>query len=219
MTIQASPPAYVLVAGPQDCSLEVRFQQQEDRFGHSVSHITRQSRQQLLQSTEGSRADRWPASPPLQQCHQQQLADGRDAVMAVGQAGRGHWSLVAACRRDLPLIWFEVACRIRPSRGDKSASLELVTPDDSITRLGMAYGVSDPWQLTNAHSATFEGQHWRCELRIETGDESSVLQSTQEGLRLDVGNSRETHGPRESKGAMTKTWKYRVHLEPRRGKE
>ena len=45
----------------------------------------------LLRSMEGTPSDDFPPSPPLQQMHLQEI-NGTPVLLAVGMAGRGHWS-------------------------------------------------------------------------------------------------------------------------------
>jgi|GEM_PF-3199226 len=45
----------------------------------------------VLQSVEGTAAEDFPASPPIQQIHIQEI-NGAPVMLGVGMAGRGHWS-------------------------------------------------------------------------------------------------------------------------------
>jgi hypothetical protein len=84
--------------GPRDADshpdgdrVELAFEWEGDRY-QSVLTCHRQGRSvTLFQTREGSPADAWPPSPPLQQLHSQEI-DGRPTVLAVGMAGSTHWS-------------------------------------------------------------------------------------------------------------------------------
>lgn len=92
--------------------LEVVFVEQQGRFRHGVSWQGGGGRWELLTSREGPGEAMWPSSPPLQQVSPHRLADGRDALLAVGMAGSSHWSLsVAPGTGHRAELVFEAACR------------------------------------------------------------------------------------------------------------
>lgn len=105
--------------------LLVRFGWIGDRFAHRICRLdgdqesgqsstqkrgSEPSETLLLESCEGDGQAAWPASPPLQQVDTCRLADQRQGIVAVGMAGRSHWSLsVEPLRTGLT---FDVACRL-----------------------------------------------------------------------------------------------------------
>lgn len=103
----------ILNSGAADgARLTVVFTEDQGRFRHDVSLQKGEDRVELLASREGPNDAMWPSSPPLQQVTPHRLADGRDALLAVGMAGSSHWSLsVTAGRGRLPELIFEAACR------------------------------------------------------------------------------------------------------------
>jgi hypothetical protein len=119
--------------------LRADFRFQGDRFAHVVSLIGRgESPIPLLESVEGTAADAWPASPPLQSLHVETLQDGRRAVLLVGMAGRGHWSASIEALRDSAVLLFDIACRTSES-GVMLAS----TYRDSTPRGGQPFASAD----------------------------------------------------------------------------
>lgn len=108
--------------------LSTQFFWVQDRFQHTIGVLQSPSQQALTQRTllasescaaSASQAcnEQWPADPPLQQLSVEPIGDS-DAVLAVGQAGCGHWSssVEAFLRDDLPTLKFDIACRFsRPA--------------------------------------------------------------------------------------------------------
>ena len=86
---------------------ELRFQWSTDRYSHSWCFGS----QVVLESCESDSAELWPASPPLQQIHQQSFGDGREVLFGLGMAGRGHWSASFTLIEDLRCWIVELACR------------------------------------------------------------------------------------------------------------
>ncbi len=97
-----------LSAGP----LRLRFFRGGDRFAHSVWLVDQISGKEhcLLNSQEGDDTDPWPPSPPLQNFHLEHRSGGITVALAVGMAGRSHWSLAVEA---LPSgeFRFDAACR------------------------------------------------------------------------------------------------------------
>lgn len=72
--------------------LVLRCERTSDRFQSTVIWIDDQGTETvLLRSVEGTPNDDFPPSPPLQQMHLQEI-NGAPVMLAVGMAGRGHWS-------------------------------------------------------------------------------------------------------------------------------
>ena len=92
--------------------LRVEFVWRGDRYAHviSVAHDSGKI-EPLLESLEGTPADDWPPSPPLQNLHRETLPNGRPALLLVGAAGRSHWSASIEAVPDEPALAFDVACR------------------------------------------------------------------------------------------------------------
>jgi len=134
-----------LASGP----LEVCFEWAGDRFGHRVSLASAG----LWRSVEGTGPNddpRWPESAALVEVTR--LGGGpAEALMAVGQAGRTHFSAAIAPDPEVPdAIRFDVAARIQePPRwlGATYASDGLDGPPDVI-RVGPADAVGGPLPRT-----------------------------------------------------------------------
>jgi hypothetical protein len=91
--------------------LRVEFVWRGDRFGHVISLVDADGARPLLESVEGSLADAWPPSPPLQSLTiETRQADSRVALL-VGMAGRSHWSASIEALPDRAELRFDMACR------------------------------------------------------------------------------------------------------------
>lgn len=85
---------------------QLSFKWANDRYCH---HWIAASGEVLMESSETN--DPWPASPPMQQIHQQSFPDGREVIFGVGMSGRGHWSASFTLVPDLKCWIVELACR------------------------------------------------------------------------------------------------------------
>jgi hypothetical protein len=98
--------------GVEGLGLRVEFFWDGDRFGQLISTVSPNGEPQpILQSIEGSPADDWPASPPLQNLSIENLAGSRRAALLVGMAGQSHWSASVEAMPDKPELAFDLACR------------------------------------------------------------------------------------------------------------
>jgi hypothetical protein len=112
-----------------DC-LRVNFHYQGDRFSHVVSLIGCGERPILLfESVEGTAADSWPPSPPLQSLHVEALPDGRNAALLVGMAGRGHWSASVEALAGGAALDFDIACRTQEPRAKLASTYRLAAAE------------------------------------------------------------------------------------------
>ncbi len=93
--------------------LRVVFFRQQDRFAHRLEVVGEQGAAVLFQSVEGTDAERFPPSPPLQELHVEQRPGSVQVALLVGMAGKNHWSLSCTFDPALGQITFEPACRLR----------------------------------------------------------------------------------------------------------
>ena len=92
--------------------LRVEFVWRDDRFLHRISAIAQGGAAlPLLESIEGTPADDWPGSPPLQSLSIEELGPGRRAALLVGMAGHSHWSASLEAIPGAAQILFDLACR------------------------------------------------------------------------------------------------------------
>jgi hypothetical protein len=120
--------------------LRAEFRFQGDRFTHVVSLIGRgEASIPFLQSVEGTAAEAWPASPPLQSLHIDRLPTGREAALLVGMAGRGHWSASIEAIPDSATLVFDIACRLSGGEPALASRYRLAAPG---AKLFMAYDES-----------------------------------------------------------------------------
>jgi hypothetical protein len=104
--------ARLTVGEPAGNGLAVEFFRRQDRYVHVIYRIATGLALPVWETVEGTDAEDWPASPPLQQLSIQTLPDGRRVALLVGMAGTSHWSLsVEPSPSDTALI-FDVACRL-----------------------------------------------------------------------------------------------------------
>ncbi len=84
-----------------------------DRFLHRINYLSETGTQFHLDSCVGDVGSaQWPGDPPLQQLSRETIA-GQTTILAVGQAGVGHWSSSAQavhCDQGAQ-IFLDVACR------------------------------------------------------------------------------------------------------------
>lgn len=127
--------------------LRLQFERSGDRYAHTI-YIRCASGEErlLLTSLEGDDTAPWPASPPLQNVHLEQRSAGVKVALAVGMAGRSHWSLAVEALPGGELR-FDVACRLSE------------TPDQLGSRYALGgdvqvAGNDSPWALSVSPSDT-----------------------------------------------------------------
>ena len=111
-----------------DGRLRVEFRRQQDRFAHRI--LLDQA--EVARSVEGDADEPWPDSPPLQQLSLEEIKQS-ETILAVGSAGRSHWSLSAQIEPDREAaasLRFDVAARCRDPRNHDIRSTYLAA--DSI---------------------------------------------------------------------------------------
>ncbi len=91
--------------------LKVVFEKQQDRWSHRLVISDGESETTLLHSLEGDPDQPWPPSPPLQDASYHQLENG-EAVLAVGMAGKSHWS-ASFSSDQAETILADLACLIK----------------------------------------------------------------------------------------------------------
>ena len=105
----------------QGCGLFVRCDWSVDRYQHRIGWLLDGVEHAALESCEGSPADDWPLSPPMQQFSMQQI-DGNPALLGVGMAGRGHWSAsFILLKNECVELVVELACLVPHLPVDQSA--------------------------------------------------------------------------------------------------
>jgi hypothetical protein len=175
--------------------VRVEFVWHVDRFGHVVSLVKRDGMAvPLLESVEGDGDGTWPASPPLQHLHFEDLAGGGRAALLVGMAGRNHWSASIEADPAKAAITFDLACRV----------------SDAPHRLGSRYTVAGGAdRIPLAADAPF--------VDVRLAETACVL--TPDGqpacaARLEVNDGQLLHvAPRSTAATGTIRWKYRLALE------
>ena len=114
--------------------LRVTFNREADRWSHVIERIEGDQATTILSSIEGTSDDDWPPSPPLQELSVHDLGNTQ-AILGVGMAGAGHWSI--SCTVEDSALKFELACLVK----DKE-QLESLASD----RLGSRYQNGSSYQ-------------------------------------------------------------------------
>lgn len=98
---------------PSGCTLRLILEQAADRVSHRVQVLSPSSLLLAeLQSVEGTSADVWPPSPPLQSCSVEEIRPGQSAAFLVGMSGKSHWSASIEPKHGEGEIFFDFACRV-----------------------------------------------------------------------------------------------------------
>ncbi|MCA9189347.1 MAG: hypothetical protein R3E01_21530 [Pirellulaceae bacterium] len=190
--------------------ITVEFSRNGDRFAHRVNwRSTEGIVSTLLKSAEGDDSQAWPPSPPLQQCHPQELPHGLRTIMGVGRAGRSHWSLVVEAHPDNVTDWtstgsqlvFDVACRC-PQEGWLGSTYEVAS--EANATVGEECGYVE-WQLG--------GEIWRLEtippfVGSSRQDQPFPSRMSHQGQRLSIA-ALQVPAPQYP---ATIRWKYRLYM-------
>lgn len=133
--------------------LSTQFFWVQDRFQHTIGVLESPPQQAGAQQAGAQRTllasescaasasqacnEQWPADPPLQQLSVEPIGD-RDAVLAVGQAGCGHWSssVEAFLQDDRPTLKFDIACRFSRPADYLGSQYRLADPQLSLQAQG-----------------------------------------------------------------------------------
>lgn len=94
--------------------VRVVFAREGDRWRHCVEFVKGECAENAWASVEGTPEMLWPASPAIQECHLQEGPHG-PCLLAVGQAGKSHWSLSVSRSPNRTAVAFDIACRVRQS--------------------------------------------------------------------------------------------------------
>lgn len=94
-------------------SYELTFTREGDRIVQRVVVDSGSPSEQIvLESSEGTPADAWPASSPLQSLSIEELTPGAPVALLVGMAGKSHWS-ASIERLSSNNGWrWDIACRV-----------------------------------------------------------------------------------------------------------
>jgi hypothetical protein len=107
--------------------LQLIFEWHVDRYAHRVVVSSQCVDRPWLASFEATDESHWPASPPLQQVHVESRSGGIVVALAVGMAGRSHWSAAFELDPNLQRIACDVACRVTVA-AERLGSVYRVSP-------------------------------------------------------------------------------------------
>lgn len=108
------------------------MEQAGDRVSHFVEIVAADGGVHTkLQSVEGTSAEAFPPSPPLQSCSLEEIRPGQRAAFLVGMAGKGHWSASIEAIPGKGTLVFDFACRIpsAPAWLGSTYRLKGISPD------------------------------------------------------------------------------------------
>jgi hypothetical protein len=112
VTTTEVPPHVLQVLDRDGRGLRVVWYREEDRYGHVIAYVAGPIATACLTAELGRDRDPWPASPPLQQCSLESSSGGRQMGLAIGMAGKSHWSQSVETDSSAPSLAFDVACRV-----------------------------------------------------------------------------------------------------------
>ena len=166
-----------------------------DRWQHSIQSLSGE----FLASVEGLPDQSWPPSPPLQDPSRHELEQG-DAVLAVGMAGKSHWSASFLAQDDELVA--ELACLLK---GEDSP--EFLGPEF----LGSTYRVTSELEceLSGDGTALIKTADGLIELSPMSGDGWST--------KIVVSDSGLQFIPNETAGKTSQSirWGYRMKAQTR----
>lgn len=207
------------VVGDREGGLRLEFFWNIDRYSHTISLIEGSRQTLLLASEEGASANGWPLSPPLTSIGiSRSPEDGDTAILLLGEASHGHWSMSVERQTHTTALMFDVACRVARLPTDlgshyrtKNAVSEGVRPDqrnkDNFKKI-ISTGERTVVLRTQQGTARFEVGDPRCSQRLVPLEPSVIrLWRTSAGLGLgpaDVDTLDAASYP------ITLRWKYRV---------
>ena len=196
--LNAESPILLRAVDDRGRGLQVGFHRCGDRFVHTIAAVEGERLLPLLASVEGTDVDDWPESPPLQEVHVEQQEETGQVILAVGRAGRSHWSLSVhvepvpestASKVMRAALLFDVAVRLR----------------DEPQQLGSMYRsmtAVSPASESNTLEFMLSGRRYSIEA-VELAQQSTRLEPTPSGLLIAT-SSLDNALPR------TVRWQYRV---------
>lgn len=147
----------ILQSNHSGASLKLVFEHQTDRWAHRLVLNDKETETTVLRSLEGNAEQHWPPSPPLQDASHHSLATG-EAVLAVGMAGKSHWS--ASYSIDNRMILADLACLIKNH------------PPPSTNSIGSKYEIGQDVNVTCNEHGCSRLQVGSCQLDIQSVSES-----------------------------------------------
>ena len=142
MNVSSQTCANLEVLDSNKSGIRVEFQRYLDRYRHTIHVVQDGLSTPLCESVEGSFADRWPPSPPIQDVSLAPAGDLQvDSAVAllVGRAGASHWSISveAASPAEADLhnrcLVFDVACRVREMPEGLQSTYQMLTAPETAT--------------------------------------------------------------------------------------
>jgi len=171
--------------------LQIRYVRDSDRIRHVLGILIQNEFVSMFESVEGTSADAWPVSAPMQQIDEERIGNGDSPVLlGVGLSGHGHWS-IAVDRKAAAGLQLDLACKIsRPS-----------------VHLGSRYRWTDHVILKDSNPDSPQ------ELSMELQGQSIVLTVMVGSLRIDSAKKWfEIVPSSDLSKAMTHRWCYQIQM-------
>lgn len=201
----------LFIAG-QEISLS--FLRKGDRLGQRLTaSAPDQAPVLLLESWEGTPAESWPASSPLQSLSIEELTPGNPVALLVGMAGKSHWSAsIESLSSGTGWRW-DVACRASLTP-DYLGSTYLLGKDAAASATALA------WQdVPGSLAEEVQTQQTIAKgLTIRITAEPLPASKTAPALRCSLQTApdvmRLVAARQTAEGPTTFRWKYRVEVVP-----
>lgn len=182
MTLPQAPP---LVATAGSWQLCCHFHALGDRVGHRIVAIDPAGRSiDLVESIEvDAISDDWPPSPPLQDLSVEEI-EGEPTALAVGRAGRSHWSssIQTVSDGEAALV-FDIACRCEANPQRLGSAYRCLGGALFVDRLLVLEGAQVAFQPSSARTQVEAHGAW-CRIEHDPGDMTSARQTV--GWRYQV---------------------------------
>lgn len=114
---------------PRGVGVRISLQRMGDRFAHTIYGVRHDTIDPIIASVEDADYEGWPLSPPLQELRESTDAEGNRALLLLGSAAYGHWSVSISSKFvhvRSPCIEIDLAVRLHRAPAYLGTAYELV---------------------------------------------------------------------------------------------